>query len=318
MKYTERIKQLLLQYRMENPYLSDRALASLILSRENLQISHDGLRKKLRTLGVPHSQKFSLEPQDLQLPDSWYEEITNYILSESENRIAIINDVHIPFHSKDNLRTALSHIKDWGPTTLLLNGDIMDCYAVSSFARDPNYRDFNKEVNIMKQFLAYLREYFPDTNIYYKFGNHEHRLQIYLWKKAEELTNLEEIKLENLLQLYKYQIQHISSLEVISVGKLHIAHGHEILASAGTINVARNLRLKAFDNLIVGHFHRTQEDIANTVSGKTVGVWVVGCLCGLKPLWRPLSFWNAGFALIERDGDMFSVANKKIIHGKVL
>jgi UDP-2,3-diacylglucosamine pyrophosphatase LpxH len=194
----------------------------------------------------------------------------------------------------------------------------MDCYAGSTFLRDPNFRDLSKEVKITQQFLEYLRSKFPDQKIYYKFGNHEQRWQFYLWRKAEEISNLEDLKLENVLKLYKYQVEYISSEQIIHAGKLNIAHGHEIYSSAGAINVARNLRLKAFDNLIVGHFHRTQEDIATTISGKTVGVWTVGCLCGLRPTYRPVSFWNAGFALVEWDQNTFSVHNKKIILNRVL
>lgn len=312
------IEELFRRYINNNPHLSIRKIAFLIKEKEDIQLTSETIRKYLSAIKVEIPQKFSLEENEILIPDSWYNEKEPYILPKTENRIAIMNDIHIPFHSIPHLRTAIDYIFEWKPNTIILNGDIMDCYAGSIFLRDPNYRDLAKEAQITRQFLEFIRNKFPDTKIYYKFGNHEQRWQFYLWRKAEEMSNLNEIKLENVLKLYQYHIEYIPPDQIILAGKLNIAHGHEIFSSAGAINVARNLRLKAFDNLIVGHFHRTQEDIATTISGKAVGVWTIGCLCGLRPTYRPTSFWNAGFGLVEWEDDFFSVQNKKIILNKVL
>ena len=309
-------------YIFQHPYFSSLKLAKFILERENLPYSINSLRKKISRIKsslIKPSEDFTAPSSTLELPESWYVEEKNYILPSKENRIAIINDVHIPFHSRENLQIALDYIYDWNPTTLILNGDIMDCYSVSNFARDPKYRDFNKELEIGKKFLEYLRNRFNNTHIIYKFGNHEQRLQLYLWKKAEELTEIKELQLENLLKLHQYEITFVSPNQLIKIDKLYVLHGHEIFASGGMINVARNLRLKSADNIIFGHFHRSQEDIVTTISGKAIGGWAIGCLCGLRPPYRPISFWNAGFALVERgENNTFSVENKKIILGKVL
>jgi hypothetical protein len=110
----------------------------------------------------------------------------------------------------------------------------------------------------------------------------------------------------------------VDDKQLIKSGRLFIAHGHEIFSASGAINVARNFRLKANDNVLFGHFHRTQDDYAKSLSEKIMGAWAVGCLCGLSPLYMPINQWNHGFAIVDMDKDgMFDVQNKKVIGGIV-
>jgi predicted phosphodiesterase len=313
----EKIKE----YIAKNPFLSNRKLAELILERENFPYTYGTMRQiigRLRSKIAEKYEDFETETT-LELPESWYHEEKDYEVPSRENRIAVINDIHIPFHSVENLKIALDYIYNWQPTTIILNGDILDCYAISSFARNPKYRDFNKEIELGRKFLEYIRKRFENVHIIYKFGNHEQRLQFYLWRKAEELSEVQEIQLENLLRLYQYDITFVNENQLIKIDKLYVLHGHEIPSGGGLVNIARNIRLKSAENVLCGHFHRSQEDIVTTISGKAIGGWAVGALCGLRPPYRPVSFWNAGFALIERTDDRtFSIENKKIILGKVL
>ncbi len=314
--------EMLERYRREFPYMNISQLARLIADRENFR-SWESLRGKIRSMigegYVPKDVDFEREPEEINLfPESWYREVSDFEIM-GPARIAVLGDIHIPFHSESNLRVALDFVSSWGTDILLLNGDIMDCYALSTFMRDPKLRDFDNEKRIMEKFFDYLFKRFSNIRIIYKFGNHELRWQYYLWRKAEEIGGMAELRLENLLHLRERGIDYVEAGQLIRCGKLNILHGHEIYGARGSVNVARNFRLKASDNILVNHFHRVQEDVVTNVRGKEIGAWAVGCLCGLRPPYRPISDWMAGFALVELDYDGdFTVYNKKIIDKRVV
>ncbi len=76
------------------------------------------------------------------------------------------------------------------------------------------------------------------------------------------------------------------------------------------------------DGLVVhncGHFHRSSEHGERNIRGTEERSWSLGCACFLYPRYMPLNSWNHGFALVELSADgMFSVENKRILHGKVV
>ncbi len=312
---TKELYQLAKRYLTEYKATSMHRLAGIMIAQEKLDISQDTLRKYLRK--VKFETKIEKE-EPVGLPESWYEEEPRYYIPSAYSKIAVLSDIHIPFHSNKALELALKYIENWTPHAILLNGDIFDCYALSYYLRDPNLRDVAKEVKIVKQFLEYITDRFEGVEILYKFGNHENRWQRYLFDKASELANIKEIQLERLLELDEIGIGYIPEGSIIQAGKLFIAHGHEFGGVSTLVNTARWLRLKAHGNVLAGHWHRTQEDVVTTIEDKAIGGWTVGCLCGLRPRYRRINFWNWGFATIEFSGDEFQVENKKIDVGKVL
>ena len=159
---------------------------------------------------------------------------------------------------------------------------------------------------------------FPTERIIYKVGNHDFRLDNYVMTRAGELWGLDAIKLNELLKLNDMDIHFVDSSRPIHVGELMIAHGHEWGGGGGGINAARGMFLKANCNLLIGHFHRSQEFIFRNGLNKTNGVWVQGCLCSLSPQYLPFNNWNHGFSVVEMSASgAFVVHNKKIIDGIV-
>ena len=315
-----KLVKLIKEYRVQNPLLSKQSLAKLIVKNENT------IYKNAKAFGdiisVVENQPIpvSFEPDviEFDIPNSLYEEYIPHILPASANNILIINDVHIPFHDKNALLLALKHGKERDVNTIIVNGDLIDLYSQSRFNRLPKFRNTKVEIGYTKQFLTMLREKFPHAVIVYKEGNHELRLKDFLMRNAPELYEIDEIKLDELLGLKKLRIDWIEDKRLIKVGKLFVIHGHEIFSGAGAINVARIIRLKTNENVIFGHFHKSQEDFQTSISGKTIGSWSVGCLCGLNPQYAPINQWNSGFAVVEVDKDeTFDVDNKLIVNGKV-
>lgn len=283
------------------------------------------LLNSLRNKSVNISEVLSKYSKAHDLSDSALGDLSlNLVKSEGKpttsfkivgaQRVLVLSDVHVPYHSVGPLTMALRYGKAVGIDCLVLNGDFMDCHSMSRFVRRPDHRDFAKELSLTIQLLRQIREFFPKIRIIFKVGNHEERYQHFIWTKAPEFFNVKAFKLEELLELDELGIEFVDDRRTIQLGKLNIIHGHEVYSSAGLINIARTMRLKANDNILVAHFHRSTEDMSRRIRGSVMGGWSTGCLCDLNPYYMPNNNWNHGFAdIIMEDGGGFDVINKKII-----
>ena len=236
---------------------------------------------------------------------------------ENSCKILLINDVHIPYHDRNAIMSALAYGHKQGIDTIYLNGDIVDFYAVSRWSKNPDKQLLKKEVSMAHNFFAGLRKMFPKAKIVFKSGNHENRFDRYIIDVAPGLFGMDGFNIPSILKLTDYGIDYVDDKTIAIAGELNILHGHEV--KFGGVNVARSMYLKSSTNVIFGHFHVTQEYTQRSLNGKLHGCWAVGCLCDLKPDYHPINNWNHGFAIVtvNKDGS-FEVESKKIINGKVL
>lgn len=249
------------------------------------------------------------------LPSSDAEDYPDYCLPRNDNKVLIMSDIHLPYHSIEAVSTAIERGMIEGCNTVLLNGDILDFYSLSRYEKDPRNRHFALELDSLKQFLDVLETHFK---VYYKLGNHEERYQSYLRIKAPELIGVSEFELNNIMKSRGSKAEFIYKQKVY-LGKLPIIHGHEYgIGLGGSVNTARSLFLKTNKSAACGHSHRTSEHTETDIDGKTVACWSIGCLCDLHPEYAILNKWNHGFATCEFDsaGD-FELKNYKIVNGKV-
>ena len=222
-------------------------------------------------------------------------------------------DLHIPYHDLHAIESAIEKFIKDGVKNIILGGDVIDCYQLSRWDRDPRKRKFSEEVNMIRGFLKELKN---DFNVIYKMGNHEERYEKFLIQKAPELFDMEILAFENVIGISG--IEYIKNKKIMQAGKLNIVHGHEFGESIfSPVNPARGLFLKAKVSAICGHYHQSSEHMETNMNGKVSGAWSVGCLCDLSPHYRPLNKWQHGFATVHHDGDEFEVNNYKIINGKV-
>ena len=254
-----------------------------------------------------------LTPLDIiEIPEPLYQNGRQPYVINGYARIGVINDVHFPYHDPTAVRTALKTLYRYEIDTLILNGDIVDFYSISFWERRASERNLQLERELILKAFDAIRKAFPDTKIIYKEGNHEERLQRYLNRKAPELAQVEELKVENFLELSDFGIEYVRDKRRIQAGELQIIHGHEYRSYA-SVNIAISYLRKAFGNVMLGHFHKKQEDTKKTINDELVGAWVVGCLCDLKPDYSPQNEWTHGFAFIElQENGHFSVKNHLI------
>lgn len=314
MQLTTEQLEIINSVKQSNPEISKRRLAQILVQEHPalFPYSPDSLRQFI--CKYENSFEFAVSaPIVNEVPDSYYEDTP---VISIDGKIGVISDLHIPYHDKQAVITTLDYLSKQNLDWLVLNGDIVDFHGLSTFTRDPNKRDLNRELSVANQFLDYIAGRF--SNIIYVAGNHEYRFERYVASQAPELWNVEEVSVENFLRLNKRNIRYLDNTGRIEAGKLTILHGDRI-AGRGAINVARLRLLYSFNNILTGHDHRTQEYIQKSVDNKMYGSWTTGCLCGLRPQYNPYNNWNHGFAVVEvYKNKMFEVRNFKIVNGSIL
>ena len=277
-------------------------------------------KKKISKLSNYTGEASSVPPM-WRLPASMADEHTEYVVHGAQ-RILRLSDIHFPFHDPVALEAALNYGVEHDPTIILLAGDILDLPNLSTHPTLSPRDLLEQEFVMMAEFLHQLRTNFPKARIIWMEGNHEVRVKHYLMRKAPELFSLPNMDVPGLLCSYggpeaMMGVEWVHDCRVVRTGHLAHLHGHEFRGGGG-VNPARWLFLRAGENAICGHFHRTSEHSEPSLSREARGAWTTGCLCTTTPDWMRHTKWNLGFAWIdvEQHGE-FRVKNIRIVNGKV-
>lgn len=251
-----------------------------------------------------------------KLPESDETKYEPYILKAK--KLAVLSDIHVPYHSIDAITAAFDKISEEKPDVILLNGDTVDFYGLSRFMKDPRKRSVAYELQALNDFLDVLKQF--NAKIIYKLGNHDERYEHFLMHKAPELLGISEFKFENLLKAGERKMDVVGEKRIIKANKLNIIHGHEYPSVFSPVNIARGLYMKGKVSAMQGHNHQTSEHTETDMNGKSVTTWSLGCLCELNPAYMPLNKWNHGFAMVtlSDNGEDFHVQNYRIHKGKIL
>ncbi len=209
-----------------------------------------------------------------------------------------LSDIHVPFEDKIAVAFTLKIIKKLQPDLVWLGGDIVDFMALSRWDKSPRRKlMLQEELDATVILLEKLRTAAPRAQMVWMDGNHEHRLEKYLLNKAEEFAYLRALELPYLLDMDKLEIKYVGHGKPQKVGHLYHLHGDEF--SSGSTNIARGQLMKLQKNAISGHNHRHQNDYQRDVSGKIIGSWKNGCLCGLQPEYDIAPNWTQGITVIQ-------------------
>lgn len=217
-----------------------------------------------------------------------------------------LSDLHIPYHDKRAIETAVAYAKkNHRITDLILNGDFGDYYQASRFQRNPAKRSLVGELKDQRQGLEWLKDMFRRQRRWFKRGNHDERWDHWIWNHAPELADLEHLQLRTVLGLDKLGFGEVKD-EPIMAGFLPILHGHETGKGsiAPPVNPARGAMMRTKHSILVGHSHVTSSHGESNMFHKERMAWSQGCLCDLTPEYARINNWNQGFAVIEvaKDG----------------
>lgn len=228
------------------------------------------------------------------------------------NKFIVISDIHFPNHDNAAIKCVFDFIKKHPVDTVILNGDIVDFFDVSSFDKDPQRMfSLQKELDMAEKFFKKLRKLLPDADIYFVKGNHEDRMERYL-QKHSELFTLNALKIPTLLQLEKFNIHY--KPKGFKFGNLKIIHGDLIRKFSSY--TARGELEKHDNSGISGHSHRGGVYYYKTPE-RYLAWYESFCLCDIHPFYVDEPNWQQGFLYGYIDKDSFAVTPIPIVDGKI-
>lgn len=313
----------------KHPDKPARSLARLVVAETNGALTLEQARSRIRiafgqigktnrkwaTAARPARKPGEGVPMPASKADPW-----DPFVLEATGRVGILSDVHIPYHSEVALRAAVEYLQAQAIDALVLNGDLLDFYAISRYMKNPKHRNFGAELTAGRQFVAWIRQEFPTIPIVFKLGNHEERWRAWLWQHAIEISEEPEMGLERWLHLDRHGMQLVEDKRPVMVGRLPVLHGHEKgNGISAPVNQARGAFLRLHHTVLEGHGHRTSAHCEPDMFGREVFCWSTGCLADLRPEYARFAKYNHGFALVTvQDGGEFDVQNLRITaEGKV-
>lgn len=263
-----------------------------------------------------------------ELPQPAEEEWQRHTLPDGPKKWGIIADLHIPYYDRDALATMLDYLKDAKCDGLLLLGDVLDCYQLSTFDKDPRTRDPETEMSIAADALDVIKDVLKPKRIVWREANHEYRLQRYLNRVAPELRTLtrhnakgktekaELVSIPYILDLDGRGITWIPHRHPIDYHHLTLLHGDEWGSSSGGVNPARTAFLKAGSCVAVAHSHRASEHNQSRLTGEVVVAYSIGCCCQLHPDYAAINQWQHGFGILHTNGS-WKLDNLRLVNGDV-
>lgn len=212
--------------------------------------------------------------------------------------IAIISDSHIPYQSEYGISSLLSKLRKLSPKRILLLGDILDCYPFMRYRKDPEkLLSVNIEIDQARKFLGNIRKIVKNGDITYLEGNHEERLNKFIWDHAPQLSPLE-INIPTILKLEDEGIEYINNKDGILINNIRFLHGNFVRKNPGMSALAHMERTNT--SIVIGHCHRLSLVYMNY--GDIRFGMETGCLADpSKCEYTIFPNWMLGFGIINDD-----------------
>lgn len=330
------------EYCRKHPELPTRTIARMLREqRPKLFTSVEAAREKVRWVRGNHGDESRINTTTkelnrpngkagaVQFPEPVVEKWEPLII-DGPAKIGVLSDIHVPYHDRSAVETAVKECKRHRCDTIILNGDTIDFYGISRFEKDPERRTPTEEIQLAVQLMRWIRERLPKARCIFKEGNHDERWAKYCWQNAPVLWSLRQCRLEGVLgafhaeqveseftRLERYGWEFVGEKRPILCGDLPVLHGHEINASS-PVNPARGAWLKTSHTVLIGHLHTTSQHTQSDMWHAETATWSTGCLCGLHPRYAPVNKWCHGFALVDVQlSGEFNVRNLRITEGKI-
>lgn len=222
--------------------------------------------------------------------------------SQPTIKVVAIGDLHIPYHNKVMVKNFAQFCKDEQPDQIILGGDIVDFYDLSSFDKNPDrLNNLQDEISECVDFIKNLRKACPDSKLVYIIGNHEDRLRRFLWKNPQ-LASLEALKLEELLQFKKYKVEFCESY---FINGFEYTHG-DLVRKHSSYSAKCEFENRGHSGMS-HHVHRGGSYYKTTHDG-TYGWFENFCGCDLNPEYiKGTPNWQNGFHLNYHDDNAFDI-----------
>jgi hypothetical protein len=223
-------------------------------------------------------------------------------------RIVVIPDMQIPFHSKRHLDSLLNYVEYVKPD-LACVGDEVDVPQASRWTKG-TAKEFEgtlqRDLNTAHQVLKDFREAQGKKKTFWlQRSNHTQRLEDYIRKFAPAFSVIDVLRIEKLLGLDELGIIYNRHLTEIAPNVL-LAHGDEGRMFKDSGRTALDLAKRTGKNVICGHSHRQGIASESTgFGGRQSVLWgmEVGNIMNLKSsgagyLKEKIANWQTGFGIL--------------------
>lgn len=184
--------------------------------------------------------------------------------------LLIVPDTHRPYHDEAAWALMMKVAKWFKPDIGVHIGDLSDCYAISSFPKDPTRQhNHDSEAADARKGREELDELEMGRKVFCE-GNHEDRLPRYLMQRAPELFS--EFTVDKMLALTANDWELVPYQDSIKIGEVYYTHD---TGSGG--KYPTRVALETFQHsVVVGHNHRMEYHVI----GNATGVHQVGAQFG--------------------------------------
>lgn len=228
----------------------------------------------------------------------------------------LYGDSHFPFQDDGVLSIAQAIVEDTEPDFIVHMGDLLDCYNLSRFDKDPDRKENQQdEIDQARVHLATMRLASPRSRFILQEGNHEARLKTTLWNlegPASVLAGLTAFKKAMtwpaLLGLDELRIEFVPYGEQSKrreLPKFILKHGTVVSAKSAATAAKEQARYNKSG--ASGHVHRLGQYHHRDANGSHV--WIeTGCTCRLDPEYTVDPDWQSGMVFLTFDAETGAVA----------
>lgn len=176
---------------------------------------------------------------------------TGLPLSQYGRTTFVISDMHMPFHDREVWATKMAMIRFLQPENVVIVGDLLDCYAVSFFPKDPGRK--TRILDEISDALPCLDELesLRVPNVIVLEGNHEERLRRLVIGQVPALDGMVKT-IPEILRIKERGWTWVPYKHSFSIGAMRYSHDF----SRFGINAARQALLDVGRNVTFGHSHR--------------------------------------------------------------
>lgn len=215
-----------------------------------------------------------------------------------------LSDTHIPFQDDDLMEVWLKMAKKLQPDGIDIIGDLIDCYTLSRFDKNPRRKpDIQLEIDEAATFLRRMREACPKADIRYTEGNHENRLERMLWGNAKVLAPIRNLTIPQLMDLKDLEIKYYVAASPYRIGDLYYLHGDvtrkQNFSKSPGGRAAADIAKAIGGSVLMGHTHQMGYSAFRTWE-RMLESYEIGCMCrydmeycvGVPP-------WQQGWSVTE-------------------
>ena len=234
------------------------------------------------------------------------------VTSKNAAYVAVVyGDTHVPFHDPRAVAVVQLVVRSAKPHTLLNVGDLVDCWSISRFDKDPSRRDtLQDNIDEARQHLAEMAQMAPKARRVLLEGNHESRL-------SRLIASLEGAHRElPKLRIFQESMTWPTLLDLDGVGfewvpdrqqsrtpilpKMITKHGTVVRKWSGA--TAKGEWEKYGASGLSGHTHRLGQFLHRDHNG--TASWIeTGCTCLLDPPYGTDFDWQQGCVVLTWNAD---------------